>query len=348
MRFLISAAGTGGHVFPALEFSAECIKNNHDVLWMGTKTGLESRKVPEKNIQFMTVPMRGFRGKGLLNKFISIFGLAASIGKTIIFLFQNKINFVVCFGGYISLPVGIAAILCRKQLILHEQNAVMGTSNKLLAPFAKIIFLGTPLATVSQKNTQLVGNPIKRIYKHQDMAPPKSDELKIYVTGGSLGSEFINKNIPIALSSLNIPIMIKHQSGLNKLDGVQSLYTGRTSSDIQEFYETPLENILWSDFVICRAGALTLAEVTSLRRGCIMIPLPSAIDNHQLENAKQIEKLNMGLIYEESASPQALQEKLINVIEKKMHLSWQNNTNSIDHFQAAERMLSSILQINNS
>ncbi|MDO7750701.1 MAG: UDP-N-acetylglucosamine--N-acetylmuramyl-(pentapeptide) pyrophosphoryl-undecaprenol N-acetylglucosamine transferase, partial [SAR86 cluster bacterium] len=203
-------------------------------------------------------------------------------------------------------------------------------------------------AMLYQKNTQLVGNPIKRIYKHQDMAPPKSDELKIYVTGGSLGSEFINKNIPIALSALNIPIMIKHQSGLNKLDGVESLYTGRTSSDIQEFYETPLENILWSDFVICRAGALTLAEVTSLSRGCIMIPLPSAIDNHQLENAKQIEKLNMGLIYEESASPQALQEKLINVIEKKMHLSWQNNTNSIDHFQAAERMLSSILQINNS
>ena len=116
------------------------------------------------------LPMRGFRGKGLLNKFISIFGLVASIGKTIIFLFQNKINFVVCFGGYISLPVGIAAILCRKQLILHEQNAVMGTSNKLLAPFAKIVFLGTPLATVSQKNTQLVGNPIKRINKHQDMA----------------------------------------------------------------------------------------------------------------------------------------------------------------------------------
>ncbi|MDB9826352.1 UDP-N-acetylglucosamine--N-acetylmuramyl-(pentapeptide) pyrophosphoryl-undecaprenol N-acetylglucosamine transferase [Gammaproteobacteria bacterium] len=346
MRFLISAAGTGGHVFPALEFSAECIKNNHEVIWMGTKTGLESSKVPEKNIQFLTIPMRGFRGKGLLYKCISIFGLIASIGKTIIFLFQNKINFVVCFGGYISLPIGIAAILCRKQLILHEQNAVMGTSNKLLASFAKIIFLGTPLAMVSQKNTQLVGNPIKRINKHQDTVPPKSDELKIYVTGGSLGSEFINKNIPIALSSLNIPIMIKHQSGLNKLDGVESLYSGRTSSDIQEFYEAPLENILWSDFVICRAGALTLAEVTSLSRGCIMIPLPSAIDNHQLENAKQIEKLNMGLIYEESASPQALQEQLINIIEKKMYLGWQNNTNSIDHFQAAERMLSSILQIN--
>ena len=346
MRFLISAAGTGGHVFPALEFSAECIKSNHEVIWMGTKTGLESRKVPEKNIQFLTLPMRGFRGKGILNKCISIFGLATSIGKTLLFLFQNKINFVVCFGGYISLPIGIAAILCRKQLILHEQNAVMGTANKLLAPFAKIIFLGTPLAIDSQNNTQLVGNPIKRINKHQNMAHSNSNELKIYVTGGSLGSEFINKNIPIALSSLNIPIIIKHQSGLNKSSGVKSLYSGSTSSDIQEFYERPLENILWSDFVICRAGALTLAEVTSLSRGCIMIPLPSAIDNHQLENAKQIEKLNMGLIFEESASPSALQEKLINIIEKKMYLDWQNNSNSIDHFQAAERMLSSILQIN--
>ena len=163
MRFLISAAGTGGHVFPALEFSAECIKSNHEVTWMGTKTGLESRKVPKKNIQFLTIPMQGFRGKGILNKCISIFGLATSIGKTLLFLFQNKINFVVCFGGYISLPIGIAAILCRKQLILHEQNAVMGTANKLLAPFAKIIFLGTPLAIDSQNNTQLVGNPIKRI-----------------------------------------------------------------------------------------------------------------------------------------------------------------------------------------
>jgi UDP-N-acetylglucosamine--N-acetylmuramyl-(pentapeptide) pyrophosphoryl-undecaprenol N-acetylglucosamine transferase len=178
------------------------------------------------------------------------------------------------------------------------------------------------------------------------MAHSNSNELKIYVTGGSLGSEFINKNIPIALSSLNIPIIIKHQSGLNKSSGVKSLYSGSTSSDIQEFYERPLENILWSDFVICRAGALTLAEVTSLSRGCIMIPLPSAIDNHQLENAKQIEKLNMGLIFEESESPSALQEKLINIIEKKMYLDWQNNSNSIDHFQAAERMLSSILQIN--
>ena len=346
MRFLISAAGTGGHVFPALEFSATCIDENHEVIWIGTKTGLESQKVPEKNIQFLTVPMSGFRGKGILNKFISILGLLASIVKSIIFLFQNKINFVVCFGGYISLPVGIAAILCRKHLILHEQNALLGTSNKLLAPFAKIIFLGTPLAAKYKKDTQLVGNPIKKITKYQDTELSESDALKIYVTGGSLGAEFINKNIPIALSSLNIPIIIQHQSGLNKLDGIKSLYTGRTSSDIREFYETPLENILWSDFVICRAGALTLAEVTSLNRGCIMIPLPSAIDNHQLENAKQVEKLNMGLIYEESASPQALQEKLINIIEKKMYLDWQNNTNSIDHFQAAERMLSSILQIN--
>ena len=346
MKFLISAAGTGGHVFPALEFCSACIEQNHEVTWVGTSTGLESQKVPEKDIKFLTVPMRGFRGKGILSKCLSIIGLIGSIAKAIIFLYQNKINCVVCFGGYISLPIGIAAFLCRKQLFLHEQNAVMGTSNNLLAPFAKIIFLGMPLAIKHKKDTELVGNPIKKITNFQDAASSDSDPLKIYVTGGSLGSEFINKHIPIALSSLDAPIIIKHQSGLNKLEGVKDLYTGSISVDISEFYESPSENILWSDFVICRAGAITLAEVTSLNRGCIMIPLPYAIDNHQFENAKQITKLNMGLIYEESESPKALEEKLTNIIEKKIYLDWQNTMNSIDHFQAAERMLSSILQIN--
>ena len=104
MRFLISAAGTGGHVFPALEFSAECIKNNHDVLWMGTKTGLESRKVPEKNIQFMTVPMRGFRGKGLLNKFISIFLISN--------LIQSDILFKSSCLGHLSISARTIKCLC--------------------------------------------------------------------------------------------------------------------------------------------------------------------------------------------------------------------------------------------
>jgi len=345
MKFLIAAAGTGGHVFPALEFSVACLEQNHEVVWIGTKNGIEKDKVLAKQILFFTLPMSGFRGKGLVTKLISVLGLTVSIFKAIIFIVKNKVNCVVCFGGYISLPVGLAAIICRRKLILHEQNAVIGTSNKLLLNFANIVFLGMPLTTSHKKNMQVVGNPITKKIKNDGPNQSVNNALKVYVTGGSLGSEFINKNIPPALSSLKIPIIIRHQSGENKSNGIKSLYSSDISVDVQEFYNIPSQNILWSDFVICRAGALTLSEVTSLKRGCMMIPLPSAIDNHQLENAKQIENLNMGLIFEESESFSSLKEKLQNIIEQKKFIAWQNSQNSIDHFQAAERMLSSVLAI---
>ena len=345
MKFLIAAAGTGGHVFPALEFSSVCLKQNHEVVWVGTKNGIEKDKVHAKQILFFTLPMSGFRGKSLVTKLISVLGLTASIFKAIIFIARNKVNCVVCFGGYISLPVGLAAIICRRQLILHEQNAVIGTSNKLLTNFANIVFLGMPLTTSHKKNMQVVGNPISKKIKNDEPTQSLDRPLRVYVTGGSLGSEFINKNIPPALSSLKIPIIIRHQSGENKSNGIKSLYSSDISVDVQEFYDAPSENILWSDFVICRAGALTLSEVTSLKRGCIMIPLPLAIDNHQLENAKQIENLNLGLIFEESESLSSLIEKLQTIIGQKKFIVWQNAQDSIDHFQAAERMLSSVLAI---
>ena len=345
MKFLIAAAGTGGHVFPALEFTSECLEQNHEVVWIGTKNGIEKDKVLAKQVLFFTLPMSGFRGKGLITKLISVLGLAVSIFKAIIFILQNKVNCVVCFGGYISLPVGLAAIICRKQLILHEQNAVIGTSNKLLTNFANIVFLGMPLTTSHKKNMQVVGNPISKKIKNDEPTQSLDRPLRVYVTGGSLGSEFINKNIPPALSSLKIPIIIRHQSGENKSNGIKSLYSSDISVDVQEFYDAPSENILWSDFVICRAGALTLSEVTSLKRGCIMIPLPLAIDNHQLENAKQIENLNLGLIFEESESLSSLIEKLQTIIGQKKFIAWQNAQDSIDHFKAAETMLSSVLAI---
>ena len=161
MKFLISAAGTGGHVFPALEFGKECIKNNHEVIWIGTKTGIEKRVVPH-NIKLLTIPMSGFRGKNLILKIISLIGLIASIFKSIFYLQKNKIDYVVCFGGYISLPVGLSAWICRKPLFLHEQNAIIGTSNNVLKKFSKIIFLGFSINEPFTKKMMLVGNPIRQ------------------------------------------------------------------------------------------------------------------------------------------------------------------------------------------
>ena len=164
------------------------------------------------------------------------------------------------------------------------------------------------------------------------------------MTGGSQGSEFINKNIPKALNSLNIPLEVKHQCGKGKSQGVKELYSSNISVEVEEFYNSPHEEILWSDFIISRAGALSLSEAISLKRGSVIIPLPSAIDNHQLLNAINIVDLDMGLMHEESESLESLSSKLEKVIKNKLYEQWSNKESNLDHFQAARRMLSSILK----
>ncbi len=342
MKFLISAAGTGGHVFPALEFSRECMSNSHEIIWVGTRTGIEN-KVVSKNINLLTIPMRGFRGKSLSFKIISLIGLAASIFKCIFYIQKNNIDYVVCFGGYVSLPVGFSAWICRKPLFLHEQNAIMGSSNRILKKFSKKIFLGFSINESVVKKMMLVGNPIKNL-KIRSFINPPHDPLRLYVTGGSQGSEFINKNVPVALNALNMPLEVKHQSGNKKSIGIKESYSDNISVEVKEFYDSPHDAILWSDFIISRAGALSLSEAISLRRGLVMIPLPTAIDNHQLLNAVNISNLNMGLVHEESESIESLTKKIKNIIEKKLYVKWSETQNNLDHFQAAGTMLSSILK----
>ena len=173
---------------------------------------------------------------------------------------------------------------------------------------------------------------------------PKKKPLRVYITGGSQGSEFINQNIPTALNALEMPLEVRHQSGSGKSLGVKELYSNDISVTVKEFDDLPQDSILWADFIISRAGALSLSEAVSLKRGSVMIPLSSAIDNHQLLNAINIEDLGMGLVHEESESIEALSKKLKNVIENKEYEQWSQKESSLDHFQAARRMLSSILK----
>ena len=342
MKFLISAAGTGGHVFPALEFGKECIKNDHEIIWIGTRNGLENRVVPQ-DIKLLTIPMRGFRGKNLILKIASLMGFIASIFKSIYYIQKNNIDYIVCFGGYISLPVGLSAWICRKPLFLHEQNAIMGTSNKALNKFSKLIFLGFSINEPVTKKMMLVGNPIKKLNKNFSLNP-KQEPVRLYVTGGSQGSEFINKNIPIALNALEMPLEVRHQSGSGKSSGVKELYSTNISVEVEEFYDLPQDSIVWSHFIISRAGALSLSESMSLKRGSVMIPLPSAIDNHQLLNASNIVDLGMGLVHEEFESLELLSQKLKNIIVSREYVQWSKKENNLDHFQAARTMLSSILK----
>jgi UDP-N-acetylglucosamine--N-acetylmuramyl-(pentapeptide) pyrophosphoryl-undecaprenol N-acetylglucosamine transferase len=241
------------------------------------------------------------------------------------------------------LPVGLSAWICRKPLFLHEQNAIMGTSNNALKKLSKIIFLGFSINEPFTSKMMLVGNPIKKS-RESLLEKQQHQPLRVYVTGGSQGSEFINQNVPIALNALNIPFEVRHQSGNGKSEGVKELYSSNISVEVEEFYDSPHDEILWSDFIISRAGALSLSEAVTLKRGSVIIPLPSAIDNHQLLNAINIVDLDMGLMHEESESLESLSKKLQKVIENNLYEKWSNQENNLDHFQAARRMLSSILK----
>ena len=219
----------------------------------------------------------------------------------------------------------------------------MGTSNKGLKKFSKLIFLGFPINELVTKKMKLVGNPIKKLNKNFSL-DSNQEPLRVYITGGSQGSEFINQNIPVALNALEIPLEVRHQSGSGKSVGVKELYSNNITVEVKEFYDLPQDSIVWSHFIISRAGALSLSEAMSLKRGSVMIPLPSAIDNHQLLNAINIVDLGMGLVHEEFESLELLSQKLKNIIESREYVQWSKKENNLDHFQAARTMLSSILK----
>lgn len=341
MKFLIVAAKTGGHVFPAAVISKELIKKNHKVILIGTGSEIERNAFKELNTISYELSLEGFRGSNLINKIKFLFKALINIFKVIEIINKEKIDGMIGFGGFITIPAGIACWIRRKPIFIHEQNAVIGSANKFLKKISKIIFLGLPIENL--KNAILTGNPIRESFvDHKEYLHDNKSVIKIYITGGSQGAEYINKEVPRIFKNLPYDIKIIHQCGKDNFQEVNNLYSlNRVNAEISEFYQNPIDKILWSDFVISRGGALSLSEITSLKRGIVIIPLPTSIDNHQVENAKSIENIKMGIMHEQKSHINQLQEKLKNIIENKIYLDWQNIKNN-QHINASKRIVGHI------
>lgn len=341
MKFLIVAAKTGGHVFPAAVISKELIKKNHKVILIGTGSEIERNAFKELNAISYELSLEGFRGSNLINKIKFLFKALINIFKVIEIINKEKIDGMIGFGGFITIPAGIACWIRRKPIFIHEQNAVIGSANKFLKKISKIIFLGLPIENL--KNAILTGNPIRESFvDHKEYLHDNKSVIKIYITGGSQGAEYINKEVPRIFKNLPYDIKIIHQCGKDNFQEVNNLYSlDRVNAEISEFYQNPIDKILWSDFVISRGGALSLSEITSLKRGIVIIPLPTSIDNHQVENAKSIENIKMGIMHEQKSHINQLQEKLKNIIENKIYLDWQNIKNN-QHINASKRIVGHI------
>lgn len=303
-RILIAAAGTGGHVFPALAVAEQLRSYGWQVLWLGTDEGrLESRVVPAAGFQLVTVAMQGVRGHGLLRKLLLPVTLLKAFWHCRGLLRRERIQLVLTFGGYVCAPAGLAAKWCGVPLLVHEQNAVAGLTNKLLARIANHVMLGFAAALRQLPKAEVTGNPLRAEWLSA-LPAPHNPIPKLLIVGGSLGAQALNEAVPQALAALagkaagrKLPLQILHQCGRGRVEQVRAAYAdaGISRVEVVEFIDAMHSAYSQADVVICRAGALTVAELALVGTPAIFVPLPHAVDDHQTANARAL--VDVGAAY---------------------------------------------------
>jgi UDP-N-acetylglucosamine--N-acetylmuramyl-(pentapeptide) pyrophosphoryl-undecaprenol N-acetylglucosamine transferase len=284
------AGGTGGHVFPALAVAEYLTLQGWRVVWLGAKTGMEATLVPKHGYEMAWVRFSGLRGKGLLRALALPLNLLVAFWQSARAIVARRPDVVLGMGGYISFPGGMMASLLRRPLAIHEQNSVAGLANKVLARLADRVLQAFPQAL---PGAQLCGNPVRR--EIAALAPPRvrcavrAGRLKLLVLGGSLGAKALNEIMPRALALLPEETRpeVTHQAGAQHLEALRQGYAAAdVRAEALAFIDDMASRYGAADVVICRAGALTVAELACAGVASILVPFPYAVDDHQTANAK--------------------------------------------------------------
>ncbi|MCX7066494.1 MAG: undecaprenyldiphospho-muramoylpentapeptide beta-N-acetylglucosaminyltransferase [Methylococcales bacterium] len=298
-RIVIMAGGTGGHVFPALAVAQLMIEKGWQVSWLGTQKGLESRVIPECGIAIDYLSVTGIRGKSVLSKITAVFGLCKACFQAARFLRQRKPNVVLGMGGFVAGPGGLMAKLLGIPLVIHEQNRVVGTTNRLLARFANQVLEAFPDSFKKSTKAICTGNPLRKAFLEQLYGQKTLGQgIKILVIGGSQGAQILNEVVPEAVSLLDFPsVQIRHQTGMAMQAQVAKRYQELgINAHIPAFINDMVVAYQWADILICRAGAMTVSEVAAVGIPAIFVPLPNAIDDHQTANANYLTDANAGIL----------------------------------------------------
>jgi len=289
-RVLIMAGGTGGHVFPGLAVGNYLREKGIEVFWLGTSEGLEARLVPDADFSFHRIHIKGIRRKGLFSLLTAPFKIAQAVLEAKRIIDAIKPDVVIGMGGYVSGPGGLASWLTRRPLIIHEQNAKAGLTNKVLARLAKKVLTGFPNVFPSQDKVEVVGNPVRKAI--ENLTPPQArrlsgdEPLHLLVLGGSLGAQALNELVPQAIAKLSDRPKIIHQTGSKFCEMTKECYAAQgVEVTLSPFIEDMAAMYSWADVVLCRAGALTVAELCAAGLGAIFVPYPFAVDDHQTANA---------------------------------------------------------------
>jgi UDP-N-acetylglucosamine--N-acetylmuramyl-(pentapeptide) pyrophosphoryl-undecaprenol N-acetylglucosamine transferase len=351
---MIMAGGTGGHVFPGLAV-AEALRARHgSVVWLGTQRGIEARVVPPQGIDVEWISVAGVRGRGIGAWVGAPFRIAGAVLQTLRALRRRRIAAVFGMGGYVAGPGGIAAWLARKPLVLHEPNAVAGTTNRFLAPFAARIFTSFPNTFPPSKRVEVIGTPVRSSFAATDaprerLGARRAERRRLLIVGGSQGARILNRTLPAALALLPEAERpeVWHQAGRLTIDEARAAYAAAgVGARVDSFIDDVPSAFRWADLVVARAGGSTIAELAIVGVGAILVPLANAIDDHQTANARHFTTGGAGLLIPEreldaAALARALAERLRDVDGL---VAWAEAARAQAHPDAAERLAAACLE----
>lgn len=323
-HLMVMAGGTGGHVFPALAVANELRESGVNITWLGTKKGLEAKVVPGNDIAIEWVSVEGLRGKGKLSLFLAPFKLLRAMWQSAIAIRKVQPDCILGMGGFVSGPGGLVARLMGKPLVVHEQNAVAGLTNKYLAKFANKVMTGFPNVKDLPSSAQWLGNPVRTSITPSNANA--TEAVNVLIIGGSQGAHSFNVKLPRVFSALgDANVSVWHQSGRGRKGVVTAAYAEQNVNvKVTEFIDDMAAAYAWADLLVCRAGAMTIAECCAAAKPALLVPYPFSAGDHQKFNAQTLVKVGAAEMFDnqqiESPEFQAALAKLVSdkVILKDM------------------------------
>lgn len=350
-RALIMAGGTGGHVIPALSLARGLAAEGVEVAWLGSPRGIENRLVPEAGISLHRIAVSGLRGNGAAGWLLAPFNLTRAVWQAWRVIREFDPQLVVGLGGFASGPGGLAAWLARRPLVIHEQNAVAGLTNRALSRLARRVYAAFPQAFGARG--EVVGNPVRGEIAALGEAPRsaaamRGRRLRLLVVGGSLGAQALNERLPEALARLPEAERpeVRHQAGRDKDATTRQAYAEQgVDAEVMPFIDDMAGAYGWADLVVCRAGALTVAELAAAARPALFVPFPFAVDDHQTANARAlVEEGAAGLLPQTELTAATLADRLAALLDPDTLATMAARARACAHLDAVERLVAGCME----
>ncbi|MBV9192342.1 MAG: undecaprenyldiphospho-muramoylpentapeptide beta-N-acetylglucosaminyltransferase [Betaproteobacteria bacterium] len=335
---LIMAGGTGGHIFPGLAVAEQARAAGWQVVWMGARGGMEERLVPRHGYGTAWIRAKAARGKGLVQKLLLPANLLFSFWESARHIRRIRPDVVLGLGGYVAFPGGMMASLLGKPLALHEQNAIAGLANKVLAGISDKVMVAFPEAL---KKAEWTGNPVRSdiasIPLPEERFRGRQGPLRILVVGGSLGAQALNEAVPRALALLSDRPTVVHQAGEKHIDTLRTNYAAAgVQGELVAFIDDMARRYAEADLVICRAGAVTIAELSAGGMASVLVPFPFAVDDHQTANARFLAERGAAVLLPQTELTAERLAELIRKMDRAMLLQMARNARGLGKPEAAK------------